>query len=142
MSSKEKLRISEELSDLENVIVDTSVLIEYSKAKKLELLDGSYISVITLIEFLRYYRDDRTRKELKSLLESFFKVVSLDNDVVLTYCSLYNSLRERGMQISDADLLIASCALSKDLTLYTLDLKHFERLEEFGLKLLRIEGGV
>ena len=124
------------------MIVDTSVLIEYSKAKKLELLDGSYISVITLIEFLRYYRDDRTRKELKSLLESFFKVVSLDNDVVLTYCSLYNSLRERGMQISDADLLIASCALSKDLTLYTLDLKHFERLEEFGLKLLRIEGGV
>ena len=123
-------------------MVDTSVLIEYSKAKKLEMLDDSHISVITLIEFLRYYRDDRTRKELKSLLESFFKVVSLDNEVILTYCSLHNSLRERGLQIDDADLLIASCALSKDLTLYTLDLRHFERLEEFGLKLLRIEGGV
>ena len=136
------LRISEELSDLENVMVDTSVLIEYSKAKKLEMLDDSHISVITLIEFLRYYRDDRTRKELKSLLESFFKVVSLDNEVVLTYCNLHNSLKERGLQIGDADLLIASCALSKDLMLYTLDLRHFERLEEFGLKLLRIEGGV
>jgi len=31
-------------------------------------------------------------------------------------------------------LLIASTAISKDLTLLTKDVKHFERLKEFGLK--------
>ena len=118
-------------------MIDTSVLIEYSKAKKLELLDGSYISVITLLEFLRYFRDENVRREMKSLLESFFRVINLSNDVILTYCKLYTLLKERGSLISDADLLIASSALTKDLILYTLDLKHFERLEEFGLKLWR-----
>lgn len=118
-------------------MIDTSVLIEYSKAKKLELLDGSYISVITLSEFLRYYRSDEMRERIKSLLESFFRIIELDNDVILTYCKLYRSLKERGMMIGDADLIIASSAIAKNLVLYTFDLKHFERLEKFGLKLWR-----
>ncbi len=118
-------------------MIDTSVLVEYSRARKLEVLDGSYISIITLLEFLRYYKNDNVRKEIKSLLESFFKIIDLTNDVVLTYCKLYASLKARGLQIGDADLLIASSALANDLTLYTFDFKHFERLEEFGLKLWR-----
>jgi len=72
---------------------------------------------------------------MKKLLENLFDVVTLDNDVILTYCSLYRKLRETGKGIGDADLLIAASAISKNLVFWTEDLKHFERLEGLGLKL-------
>ena len=109
---------------------------EYSRTKKLELLEDSYLSAISLIEFLRYYRVEERRRRLKTLLEDIFQIVGIDNDVILTYCKFYTTLKERGEPIEDADLLIASIAISKDLILYTLNLKHFERLSEFGLKIL------
>lgn len=72
---------------------------------------------------------------MKKLLQSLFEVVTLDNDVILTYCSLYRKLCETGKGIGDADLLIAASAISKNLVFWTEDLKHFERLEGLGLKL-------
>jgi len=134
---RERSENLENLSDLESLIIDTSVLIEYSKVKRLELLDGSNISFVTLLEFLRYYKNERTRKRIKALLEDFFKIITLDNDIALVYCDLYNKLKERGTLIDDADLLIASSAIAKNMTLFTLNLKHFERLAKFGLKLWR-----
>lgn len=122
---KKSVENSEGTSDSEDLMIDT--LIEFARSKKLELLEGSYISVITLLEFLRYYKD---------LLESIFKIVGIDNDVILTYCELYNALKEKGLLIGDADLLIASTAISKNLILYTFD-EDFKRLESLGLKLWR-----
>jgi hypothetical protein len=54
--------------------------------------------------------------------------------VILKYCELYTELRGRGMVIPDADLLIASTAIAKGLTLATKD-KAFKRLEELGLRM-------
>nr|MDO8079557.1 type II toxin-antitoxin system VapC family toxin [Candidatus Freyarchaeota archaeon] len=136
MNSKRKPKASGSPSSSERVLVDTSVLVEYSRNKKLELLGNSYLSAISLVEFLRYYRVEERRRRLKNLLEDIFQIVSIDNDVILTYCKLYNTLKEKGEPIEDADLLIASIAIAKDLILYTLNLKHFERLSEFGLRIL------
>jgi predicted nucleic acid-binding protein len=104
--------------------------------KGLELLGNCYLSAISLIEFLRYYRVEERRRRLKTLLEDIFQIVSIDNDVILIYCKPYSPLKEIGEPIEDADLLIASIAIAKDLVLHTLNLKHFERLSEFGLKIL------
>ncbi len=109
---------------------------EYSRTKKLELLGNNYLSTISLIEFLRYYKSEERKQRLKALLEEIFQIVSIDNDTILVYCKLYNTLKEKGKPIEDADLLIASITIAKDLILYTLNLKHFERLSKFGLKLL------
>ncbi|MEX2751623.1 MAG: type II toxin-antitoxin system VapC family toxin [Candidatus Freyarchaeota archaeon] len=135
MNSKRKPKASGRPSSSERVLVDTSVLVEYSKTKRLELLEDSFLSTISLIEFLRYYRVEETRTRLKTLLEDIFQIVSIDNDTVFTYCKLYNTLKERGETIEDTDLLIASIAIAKDLILHTLNLKHFERLSKYGLKL-------
>ncbi|MEM2144718.1 MAG: type II toxin-antitoxin system VapC family toxin [Candidatus Jordarchaeaceae archaeon] len=136
MSSKRKPKTSGSPSSSERVLVDTSVLVEYSRTKRLELLGNSYLSTISLIEFLRYYKVEERRRRLKTLLEDIFQIVNIDNDIILTYCRLYKKLKEEGEPIEDADLLIASIAIAKDLILYTLNLKHFERLSKFGLKFL------
>lgn len=109
-------------------LIDTSSLIEMLRNGRYEL--GS-ISAITLLEVLRGVGREK-RKDVKKLLEESFDVIWLDNDIIEIYCDLYDRLRERGLEIPDADLLIASTALSKNLVLRTKD-KHFERLRDLGL---------
>jgi hypothetical protein len=99
------MRLREKAESLENplssgILIDTSILVEYSKRRRIEKLIGSNISVITLLEFLRYFKDERKRRELKELLEALFNVVGMDNDVLLTYCDLYNSLLCESMRVA------------------------------------------
>ena len=109
-------------------LLDTDAVIELLRLKTYE--PGS-IAIITLIEVLRGIPEEK-RAGAKGLLEESFDLLSLDNDTVLTYCSLYQALRERGDSIPDADLLIAATAMSRDIPLKSGD-RHFERLKDFGL---------
>jgi len=77
-------------------LIDTDVLIEM--LRRGERIDG-FISVITLLEFLRGVPEGE-REIVKDLLERFFPVIRLDNDVVEGYCRLYRDLRERGEENS------------------------------------------
>jgi predicted nucleic acid-binding protein len=111
-------------------LFDTDAVIELLQEKRYEV---GGISVVTLIEVLRGLEAEK-RAQVKKLLEESFDVQSLDNEMIETYCTLYRKLKEEGRSIPDADLLIAATAMSKNMTLKTRD-EHFERLEEFGLKL-------
>ena len=71
---------------------------------------------------------------MKEAIENAYDILNLDNDIILTYCELYNSLKEEGNLIPDADLLIAATAITKKAKLISKD-KDFERLKKFGLKL-------
>jgi len=113
-------------------LLDTDAVIDLLRRRAYE--PGS-ISAITLVEVLRGISGER-REGVKGLLEESFDTVGLDNRVILTYCDLYRTLRERGEAIPDADLLIAATAISRDVPLMTGD-QHFQRLEEFGLKIGR-----
>jgi predicted nucleic acid-binding protein len=115
------------------ILLDTNAVIELLQEKRYE---GGCITIITLIEILRGIEEER-RTEIKELLEESFRVINIDNEVVKTYCTLHDKLREKGETIPDADLLIAATALSHELTLKTAD-KHFERLKESGLKTIPI----
>jgi hypothetical protein len=111
-------------------LIDTSVLIDNLRRGVFE--EGS-ISVITLIEVLRGVASEK-RDRVKRLLEKSFDVLGIDNKVILKYCELYTSLKEKGQLISDADLLIAATAIANNLVLVTRD-KDFERLRSHGLRL-------
>jgi predicted nucleic acid-binding protein len=91
------------------------------------------ISVITLIELLRGVAEDK-RPELKTHLEGCYPVLGLDNDTVLEYCRVFDSLRSRGGLIPEADMIIAATAISKGMELETDD-EHFTRLLGHSLKL-------
>lgn len=91
------------------------------------------MSIITLIEVLRGV-SPRKREKVKHLLKQAYRILNIDNNVILKYCELYTLLKEKGQLIPDADLLVASTALANNLTLVTKD-KDSKRLIKYGLKL-------
>jgi predicted nucleic acid-binding protein len=110
-------------------LLDTDIIIELLRKRKHEV---GAISTITLIEVLRGL-DAEKRAKAKELLEESFNMQVIDNKIIQTYCSLYQKLRNEGIQIPDADLLIAATAISNNMPLKTGD-EHFERLKTYGLK--------
>lgn len=115
-------------------LIDTSWLIELLKRKSFE--EGA-ISIVTLIEVLRGVPAGK-RDAVKKLLEESFDVIGVDNSVVRVYCELYDELKKRGTLVPDADLLIASTAITNNLVLKTRD-RHFQELVSYGLDLELIE---
>jgi predicted nucleic acid-binding protein len=111
-------------------LLDTGIIVEMIKEKKHA---PGFISPITLIEILRGI-ENKTRPKIKELLEESFTLLNIDNKTIETYCTLYNELKERGMLIPDADLLIAATTIAYNMTLETKD-EHFQRLKPLGLKL-------
>ena len=111
-------------------LLDTGIIIEMLRERKHEV---GAISIITLTEVLRGL-EARKRAKVKELLEESFNLLNLDNEVIETYCNLYHKLKEEGIPIPDADLLIAATAMSHHIALKTKD-EHFERLKTLGLKL-------
>ena len=112
------------------ILLDTDVVIEMLRKRRYE---AGAISIITLIEVLRGLRAEK-RKKVKELLEESFDVLNINNQVIETYCSIYRNLKEKGVLVPDADILIAATAISNSMALKTRD-KHFKELKEFGLKL-------
>ncbi len=112
------------------LLLDTETIIELLRRK--EYIPGA-ISIITLLEVLRGVRAEK-RGSVKQSMEECFTVIELDNQAILKYCELYDSLKREGEPIPDADLLIAATALTHNLKLKSGD-KHFEKLRKHGLKL-------
>ena len=113
------------------ILLDTDVVIEMLRKRRYE---AGAISIITLIEVLRGLRAEK-REKVKELLEESFDVLNINNQVIETYCSIYRNLKEKGVLVPDADILIAATAISNSMALKTGD-KHFKELKKFGLKLV------
>jgi len=110
-------------------LLDTDAVIEQLKDTQYE---PGYITVVTLIEVLRGIEEQK-RNVIKKLLEESYNLLTLDNKVITTYCTLYQTLREKGETLPDVDLLIAASAISNKLNLKTRD-NHFNKLKPFGLQ--------
>jgi predicted nucleic acid-binding protein len=111
-------------------LIDTSVLIDNTRRG---IYEEGAISIITPIEVLMGLASKK-RIRAKELLERSYKVIYLDNKVILKYCELYNEHKKNGILIPDADPLIAATALTNNMVLITKD-RNFERLKDVGLRL-------
>ncbi len=111
-------------------LFDTSIIIKMLREKQFQV---GAISIITLIEILRGTSASK-RKIVKKLLEGAFEIITIDNEVILEYCKLYEKLKVKGLILPDADLLIAASAKAYNMKLITMD-KDFERLRNYGLKI-------
>ena len=115
----------------EGILVDTDVLIEYSKGL-LELpFAPLYITEITLYEFIRGTKDIG---EAKKALEEGFIVLFHDNAVIKKASEMWVELKNAGCLLDDRDILIAAVAITNNLRLITKNTKHFKKLEKFGLR--------
>ncbi len=65
---------------------------------------------------------------------SLYGVVPLDRAALDKAAEIYASLREAGMLLEDADILMAAIAIVHDLALVTANVKHFERIPGLSLE--------
>jgi predicted nucleic acid-binding protein len=101
------------------------------------LNDSVSISVITLMEL--YYGARKSQKVATNLakikmLEQSIETIPIGVESTEIFGILKAQLEIAGNRLDDFDLLIASCAMSHNLTLVTNNTKHFQRIE--GLKLV------
>lgn len=62
-----------------------------------------------------------------------YRLLGLSEPIMERFAETRASLRGRGQLIPDFDLLIASTALHHDLTILTLNLRHFQRIPDIKL---------
>jgi tRNA(fMet)-specific endonuclease VapC len=67
-------------------------------------------------------------ERMHELLSSLHSVVAFDESAAIVYGGLRADLERSGKRLDDPDLRIASIALSRDLTLVTGNVRHFERV--------------
>jgi predicted nucleic acid-binding protein len=123
------------------VVVDTSVLIDYfrktdkSNSVLIDLFDQGYDFSISAITHYEVY-SGATASQLpfwKQVLDRV-KVLPFDEVVSQASVDINNSLKSKSKQIGMADLFIAATAIANNMSLATLNKKHFDRID--GLILL------
>ncbi len=118
------------------ILLDSSVLIELFRAKeksntlfyKLAAIETEFaISVITHYEI---YSGSNEKQDpfWNELLESI-QIFDFNVATSETASKLYQSLKKANKMIDLADILIAATCLSNNLPIATLNLNHFERIE-------------
>ena len=100
------------------------------------LEDPMKICVITLMEL--YFGANQSKKIPGNLskvrkIENTFEIISTGIESAEIFGMLKASLKKSGNLLDDFDLIIASCAMTNNLTLVTNNTKHFGRID--GLKL-------
>lgn len=108
---------------------------------KLAALPASqqFTSSITLGElvFGAYRRQERTThllRKIAELLRPNLPILPFDDVAARIYGEVRAQLERQGNLIGDADIRIASIALSHNLTLVTGNVRHFERIPGLSLE--------
>ncbi|MCE2936234.1 MAG: type II toxin-antitoxin system VapC family toxin [Cyclobacteriaceae bacterium] len=123
-----------------SVVVDTSVLIEYLRAKDktkttLQRLPDHFqifISAITLYELLMGGRNHEKWNEVRRLIEDI-PVLPFDHDVAEQAARIYHQLKKLNRLIEFRDLFIAAAALAREMPVLTLNRKDFSRIKNLEL---------
>ena len=127
--------------------IETSVIVGYHRGQApaislLEGLDGeltsSYICLAELYEGI-YRVKERASAEVgvKAFFSGLNTVFGINKEIAREFGKIRAHLKRKGQTIEDIDILIAATCLANELTLVTLNLKHFSGIR--GLK-LRTEG--
>lgn len=121
-------------------LLDTSVYCQPIKARPLESVrerwsalgdDALAISAICEAEVLyglQLRQSARLNSLYTGLLRERLRVLPVDSGVAKHFASLKSWAKANGRALSDFDLLVAATARAHDLTLATLNIRHFRGL--------------
>ena len=121
-----------------SVLIDTSIIIDHLRKKNksntifFKLVSDNYnlhISAITLFELLAGAIDAQKLKDIKTTL-SFVKILDFDSSSATKASELYLQLKKRNRLVDIRDLFIAASAITQNLPVSTLNLKHFQHIPE------------
>ena len=91
-----------------------------------------YISTITISEIIygaeKSQRPDFHLNNLETILLPAVNIISFDTKAAYVCGRIRSELEKRGTPLDLADLEIASIAIANNLTLVTINVRHFERV--------------
>ncbi len=122
------------------VLIDTSVIIAYLRKQKKEKsefwsLIQKYecaISTITLFELHSGAKNTHQREDVETL-KAYLEIVPFDILQAKQASIIFQTLKKSNKLIEFRDIFIASCAISQNIPLATLNRDHFERIDNIKL---------
>ena len=123
------------------MVVDSTIFIEFLRSKNKEktvlysIPDKVklFVSSVTLYELLIGATTPEKVEDIKLLTEDL-DIIPFDGQIAKKASEIYHQLRKKNKMIEFRDIFIAATCLKFDLSIKTLNVKHFERIEN-----LRIE---
>ncbi len=121
-------------------MIDTSIIIDYLRKKNKKKSQfyksvGNYtlfVSTITLFELFAGAKDERKRQDIDNIME-YVKILPFTKNTAKKSGEIHQSLKNKNKLIEIKDLFIAATALSHNLPLMTLNVKHFDRIEDLNV---------
>ena len=118
------------------ILVDTSILIDYyrktNKANSnwIGLIDKGYEFVISAItKYELYSGATQSQIEFWNSILVAIPVIPFDENCVDTAVQINSGLKRKRKQIDLADLFKAATAMNQNLSIATLNKKHFDRID-------------
>ena len=119
----------------DNMVIDTSIFIEYLRAKDkrktilYSIPDDTtlFISAVTLYELHMGATTDEKKKDIQLLTEDL-PVLPFNENVAIQASVLYHELRKTNQLIEFRDIFIGATCLVYNFPLKTTNTKHFNRI--------------
>jgi len=117
------------------MVIDTSVFIEFLRAKNktettlIRIPNDSqlFISAVTLYELLMGANNPEKLNDIRILTDDI-PVLSFNEAVARKAGEIYHTLRQSNKIIEFRDIFIAATAITNNLSVKTLNTKHFSRI--------------
>lgn len=121
------------------ILIDTSVVIDHFRKKNkhksllYELAKENilFLSAISKFEFLVGAKLKQIR-QTKEIIGGFY-ILSFNSHVADVASDIAKKLRTKNKIIEFRDIFIAATAIANDMPLSTLNIKHFERIDDLEL---------
>ena len=122
------------------ILIDTSVVIDHfrKKNKQRSLLyelskeNRLFLSAISKFEFLVGAKLAQMR-QTEEIIEGF-DILSFNSNVAVVASDIAKKLKAKNKIIEFRDIFIAATAIANDMPLSTLNVKHFERIDDLELR--------
>lgn len=122
------------------LVIDTTLLIDYfrktdkSKSRLVQLSKRfDQLAISTVTEFEVYSGATATQLTFWNELLSEFLVLPFDSQTAHVAVEIQQDLKKLRKSIEKADLFIAATAVANELTLDTLNRKHFDKIKQLTL---------
>jgi len=129
---------------MKEALIDTDIFSYYMKGNQkvsqkiidyltiFPALNLSYITYYEILKGLNYKNASRQINDFKVLV-GYFNLINIDIKSVQISSKIYGNLRQRGIVIGTADILIVGIAITNNLELITNNTKHFKHIENLML---------
>jgi len=120
------------------ILVDTSIFIDYfrkenkTKTKLYLLRKEGYELTTSSICYFEYMSGSKNRDFDKMLFDNI-EVVAFDKNQAYIASQIFQKLKKKNMLIEFRDILIASSAIAQNISLATLNYRHFNRIDDLNI---------